>query len=123
MYHHMPAMRSACGPAGLNTDSFIRHSMQHRVRCLFWLELSQPLLGLTAEHVIVASTRCILRSLAAERAHICHDAAHFIVWNAAAPCRHSVWPPFHDRCEDTRWIAAVDPFVIHQRRTHATAAH
>src|SRR5690242_13105679 len=73
-------------------------------------------------HMIIARGAYVFAQLTAERSHVGDDLPDLLVGNFAAKGRHSVGTAFDYSCMNLLGGAAVNPFVIHQRRAHAAAA-
>src|SRR5439155_26049241 len=73
-------------------------------------------------HFLSAARDGVLAGLARQCADVSGELPNLIVGELAAPRRHAVRPALGDARGDLVDAAAVPPFVVHQRRTHAPAA-
>src|SRR4051794_15428526 len=85
------------------------------------LRVLDAVLRLPDRHVIVPAGRRILGYLSAESVDVGHQLPDLLARNAAAKRRHSVGPSFDDGGVDLLGFRAVDPLVVHERRTDAAA--
>jgi hypothetical protein len=58
---------------------------------------------------------------AAQAAHIGNQFPNLVFIKPTPKRRHSFWASLDDRSENLLWLAAVNPFVIHQGHAHAAA--
>src|SRR5215207_10628721 len=130
MNHASRAMRSACEPAvskmlpaQFMASSWLLGLGRKPARCSGARRLRRrALLVYLVLHVVVAAGARRLGREARERTNVRRDLPQLLVGDASAERRHPVRPTVDDRGDDVLGIAPVDPFVIHERRTHTTAA-
>src|SRR4051812_44897737 len=94
---------------------------------IFWLSCSsRPLHGIfwcLGVHVVIAAGGGIARcGQAGHAADVSGDLPDLIVGDFAAIGGHAIGPAFDDGGENLLGLAAVNPFLIHERRAHAAAA-